>query len=72
MTGEAEATDGGDVDAGPVIAIAPPPPALRASVAGLIVEIWRGGRSRTSASSPTTTTTHHPGSHAYLVGSIAP
>lgn len=39
MTGEAEATDGGDVDAGPVIAIAPPPPALRASVAGLIVEI---------------------------------
>ena len=39
MTCEAKATDGGDVDAGPIVAIPPPPPALRASVARLIVEI---------------------------------
>ncbi len=39
MTGEAMATDGGHVAAGPIVAIPPPPAALRASVARLIVEI---------------------------------
>ena len=39
MTGEATASAGADVAAGPIVAIPPPPPALRASVARLIVEI---------------------------------